>query len=111
MASFEFCRTTRIFGENTFYPNMPEDKPYKRNPQISKYLLWEYNPDTFDYERSRKVVIERVIERGSLADWSAMVNYYGKESILEIVRDSRQLSERDKQFTHIFLDSTLLHAV
>ncbi len=36
---------------------------------ISKYLLWEFNLNTFDFERSKKLVIERVIQRGTLDDW------------------------------------------
>lgn len=78
--------------------------------QIAPHLLWEYDLENFNYDRSRRVVIERVIERGSLADWRAIFQYYGQEVILEIAASSRQLSERDKRFTRIFLTSTLLHA-
>jgi len=81
------------------------------NSPISRHLLWEYNLSTFDFDRSKKVVIERVIERGSLEDWRWMVGYYGREVVLEVARGSKQLSKKDRNFTGIFLKSNLLDGV
>lgn len=83
----------------------------KNKPRISPHLLWEYDLSAFDFDRSRRVVIERVIGRGTLEDWREMVWYYGEEQVLNVARHSRQLSAKDKSFTEIFIHSTLLHAV
>jgi hypothetical protein len=40
----------------------------KRPDIINQVLLWEYDLDTFNYEKSYKIVIERVIERGNLEE-------------------------------------------
>lgn len=77
---------------------------------ISPHLLWEYNLATFNYDRSKKVVIERVIQRGTLEDWQQIAKYFGTETILEIAQASKQLSQKDKDFTAIFIHSRLLHA-
>jgi len=77
----------------------------KSHPNIPFRLLWEYDPNTFDFERSYKIVIERIIERGWLDDWKEMVRYYTKEQILETVEWSAQLSERNKNFTKLFIHS------
>ena len=79
-------------------------------PQIATHLLWEYDLDSLDFNASRSIVIERVIERGNLEDWRAIFDYYGKEAIREVALSSKQLSPKDKKFTAVFLDSTLLHA-
>ena len=79
------------------------------NISISSHLLWEYNLATFDYDRSKSIVIERVIQRGTLEDWQEIVKYFGIESILEIAQTSKQLSKKDKNFTQIFIHSSLLH--
>jgi hypothetical protein len=55
-------------------------------------------------------VIERVIERGNLNDWREIFRFYGEKKMLETARSSRQLTKKDKQFTEIFIHSTLLHA-
>ena len=79
-------------------------------PHIAAHLLWEYDLGSFDFNASRNLVIERVIERGSLEDWRAIFEYYGKETIKEVALSSKQLSPKDRKFTIVFLDSTLIHA-
>lgn len=73
---------------------------------IPAHLLWEYDLDQFDYDRSRSVVIIRVVQRGDLVAWRSIVDYYGKEEILLVTHPTRQLEERDKRFVRIFLDSS-----
>ena len=74
-------------------------------PQIRKHLLWEYNLDVFNYKRSSKIVIERIIERGNLKEWKEMLRFYGRETVLEVARKSKQLDKKEKNFTEIFVDS------
>lgn len=83
----------------------------KKKPHIiNTALLWEYDLETFNYEKSYKIVIERVLERGNLEEWKEMVNLYSKEQILETIEWSAQLDKRDKEFSKFFLTSGFLHA-
>ena len=77
---------------------------------INTALLWEYDLDTFNYEKSYKIVIERVLQPGNLEEWRNMVNFYTKEQILETITWSAQLDKRDKDFSLFFLTSQFLHA-
>ncbi len=79
--------------------------------EISPHLLWEYDLSNFDYDRSKRIVIERVIERGNIKDWQEIKRYYGVTEILEVAKSSKQLSKKDKDFTEIFVHSGFLHAV
>ncbi|HQU61047.1 MAG: hypothetical protein KDD02_21115 [Phaeodactylibacter sp.] len=85
-------------------------QPDQNIPLISPHLLWEYDLSSFDFDKSKRIVIERVIERGTLEDWREMIRYYGEEKVLLTARQSKQLSEKDKGFTEIFIHSTLLYA-
>jgi hypothetical protein len=82
----------------------------QKKPNIQPHLLWEYDIKKFNWERSYKIVIERVIERGWLSDWKEIYNFYGPKKILETVEWSKQLNERDKNFARLFLNSDMLHA-
>ena len=77
---------------------------------INTALLWEYDLETFNYEKSYKIVIERVLERGNLTEWREMVSLYSNEQILETIEWSAQLDKRDKDFSIFFLTSEFLHA-
>jgi hypothetical protein len=77
---------------------------------INPALLWEYDLETFNYDKSSKIVIERILQMGNLEEWRNMVNYYSREQILETIEWSAQLDKRDKDFCRFFLDSEFLHA-
>jgi hypothetical protein len=79
-------------------------------PDIPQYLLWEYDLETFNFDRSYKIVIERVLERGNLQQWQMIFEYYGESKILETINWSAQLRPRDKVFSKYFLKSDFLHA-
>jgi hypothetical protein len=85
---------------------MQKNKPNIINPA----LLWEYDLDTFNYEKSYKIVIERVLERGTLEEWQEMVKLYTRKQILETIEWSAQLDKRDKDFSRFFLNSDFLDA-
>jgi hypothetical protein len=83
----------------------------KQKPHIiNTALLWEYDLETFNYDKSYKIVIERVLQMGNLEEWRNMVNYYTREQILETIEWSAQLDNRDKEFSKFFLTSGFLHA-
>ena len=77
---------------------------------INTALLWEYDLETFNYIKSYKIVIERVLERGNLQEWQEMVRHYSRNQILETIDWSAQLQERDKDFSKFFLNSEYLNA-
>ncbi|WP_035655317.1 hypothetical protein [Flavobacterium filum] len=83
----------------------------KDKPNIPPYLLWEYDLKTFNYDKSYKIVIERVLQLGTLNDWKEMIRFYPKEKILETIEWSAQLDKRDKDFSVFFLKSDMLYVV
>lgn len=78
-------------------------------PNIPSYHLWEYDLSTFNFDKSYKIVIERVLERGNLIEWREILRYYGEQKILEVIEWSAQLSNRDKAFSRFFLKSDFLN--
>jgi len=83
----------------------------KSQPKIiNPALLWEYDLDTFNYKKSYKIVIERVLQLGNLNEWREMVRFYTRQQILETIEWSAQLDKQDKEFSRFFLNSNLLNA-
>lgn len=79
-----------------------EYKTYTGNSSISPSLLWEYDLSHFDWRKSRKIVVQRVIERGWLKDFYAAFNLYGGiEGFREIIKEVPNLSPMDMNFVCI----------
>ena len=73
--------------------------PKTEHYTISPSLLWEYDLTHFDWQRSRKIVVQRVIERGWLRDYFAAFDLYdGIKGFREIIKDVPALSARDMNF-------------
>lgn len=68
--------------------------------QINRGLLWEYRMEDFDWQKYRKVVVERVISMGRLSDWYAAFDLYGGiRGFRKIARDeAMDLSSRNLEF-------------
>lgn len=81
----------------------------KTTPHIRRHLLWEYDWASVDFVRLATVVIERIIERGTIAEWREMVRFYGKEKTLRVAEKSTRLDAKHKQFTPLFLDSAFIN--
>lgn len=52
-------------------------------PSLSKTLFWDIRYDTIQWDRNYRFVIERVLERGTFAEWPEIKRYYGLEKIKE----------------------------
>mgnify|MGYP000510550781 FL=1 len=69
---------------------------------VSPSLLWEYDLSDFDWWKSRKIVVQRILERGWLEDYYAGFNLYGGiEGFREIIKEIPFLSPRDINFACI----------
>ena len=77
---------------------------------INSALLWEYDLETFNYDKSYKIVIERILQMGNLDEWKNMVKYYSTQKILDTIDWSAQLDKRDKDFSRFFLTSNYFSA-
>ena len=70
---------------------------------ISSSLLWEYDLTDFDWDKSKCIVVERVIERGRPEDYRGAINRYGGiENFREIIKAVRHLSPKDIAFVCFF---------
>ncbi len=63
----------------------------KETISIRPHLLWEYNWETINFSAIVRVVVERVIERGTPAEWQEIVNFYGCKKILAVAEESSRL--------------------
>lgn len=78
---------------------------YKGLYSVSPALLWEYELSGFDWRKSRKTVVQRIVERGWLKDYYAAFDLYGViEGFREIIKEVPHFSDRDMNFVCIVFD-------
>jgi len=82
----------------------------RKRPNIPSRMLWEYDYETFNFDKSYRLVCERVFERGNLFEWREMMGYYTLAQIKDSIEWSAQLDEQDKVFCRFFIYSDLVNA-
>jgi len=66
------------------YPDPPAGQP---QPDLPKWLFWDVVFEKMDWQRSHLYVIERVLDRGTDENLSELVRYYGREKVLDILKE------------------------
>ena len=77
-----------------FFDNYKQHK----NATVRPSLLWEYDLKDFDWDDMRNTVIQRVIERGRLNDFYAVINLYGIDKFKDTIKDIPVMNKKDITF-------------
>lgn len=56
-------------------------------PNLEKGLFWDWKLDEIDWQKSRRSVIERVLERGTKGEWEEIIHFYGKDEIIALLKN------------------------
>jgi hypothetical protein len=67
-------------------------------------LFWDVNVDEVDLEKHSASVIERIATRGRLEEFRAMVEFYGKETVKNILLNARYLDKRTLSYCSLIFD-------
>jgi len=61
----------------------------KKTPDINnirKVLFWDTTFEKIDWNKNKKAVIKRVLERGNKTEINEIISFYGKKTITDIIK-------------------------
>ena len=81
-------------------------KDYKTNTntKIRESLLWEFRNEDVDFWEMKTIVVQRVIERGRINDFYAILNLYGENEVKAIIKNISYLNNKDIAFVCAVFD-------
>ena len=65
---------------------------------FSENLFWDADPADLDFDRNRRYVVQRVLERGTVSDLGKIFRLYGIPGVVEIAKTLRALEPRALSF-------------
>jgi hypothetical protein len=68
-------------------------------------LFWDVDVQTIDLQKHKASVIERIVTRGRWDEFQAMLQYYGKPAVHEVLLNARWLDKRTLAFCSAFFDT------
>jgi hypothetical protein len=54
---------------------------------VPRKYFWEYDYPRIDWKREAESIIQRVLERGNSRDYGELVKYYGKDRIVNSLKN------------------------
>lgn len=75
-----------------------------KSAEVRPSLLWEYDLSNFDWQQMRNEVVQRVLERGRMDDFYAILNLYGEEGVKAALREIPYMNDKDMNFVCIAFD-------
>lgn len=73
-------------------------------PPLSPHLFWDVDRESIDPAQHGAWLAKRVLEHGRWSDWQALVAYYGRTGLEEIVTNLRSLEPRAFAFCRAWFD-------
>lgn len=67
-------------------------------------LFWDVEPASLDPEKHKRYIIPRVMDYGTLENVKATFAYYGKQTILEVLKESPYLDKKTISFFAFYYD-------
>ena len=71
-------------------------------PTLSPRLFWDTEPSKIDVDKHAAWLTRRVLEYGDWSDWQALVAYYGKQPLAEIVTSIRSMHPKALAFCKVW---------
>ncbi len=75
-----------------------------KDAKLRTSLLWEYDASKIDFDVMKENIILRVIERGRIEDFYAIINRYGLNEIRSVIKNFSYLNEKDIAFVCAIFD-------
>jgi len=65
---------------------------------INKSYFWDIDLNTLDERKSKRLIIERVINLGNLEELKLLFNYYGKKEVINTIQALNYLDPKTLNF-------------
>lgn len=74
---------------------------------IPPSLFWDVDYSKLDWTKHEMLIVQRVIERGSINAIQEIIEYYGKARLITIIKKISHLSPRDMAFVNVYFNIDL----
>ena len=75
--------------------------------KLSRTLFWDVDYNTIDMDKNAPFIVERVLNRGTIEDFRAILKYYGKQGLKDIALHIRYLDKKALHFCSAFFNAPI----
>jgi len=79
----------------------------KISADLHKRLFWDVDIKGLDPERSKRLIIERIFSLGTFDEIKLVIDYYGKDIVLDVLRRINYIDPKTLNFLSVFFNVSL----
>jgi hypothetical protein len=72
--------------------------------KLNKTYFWDIDPELLDENRSKRIIIERVMNFGNLREIKLILRHYGKEEVKKTVCNLNYIDPKTLNFLSLLLN-------
>jgi len=72
-----------------------------------KQLFWDVDLKDLDPDRSKRLIIERIFVLGTIKEIKIVMDYYGKDIVLDVLRSLNYIDPKTLNFLSVFFNVSL----
>jgi hypothetical protein len=72
--------------------------------KLNKTYFWDIDPDSLDENKSKRIIIERVMNFGSLREIKLILTHYGKKEVTNTVCNLNYIDPKTLNFLSLLLN-------
>jgi hypothetical protein len=69
---------------------------------LRPHLFWDIDLNSLDEEKNKRLIIERVLNRGTVDEFRQILSYYGDDTIKRVVVNIGTFDNKTLEFVHTF---------
>jgi hypothetical protein len=77
-------------------------KKHLRIEDFSSSLFWDIDKSQMDFDKHATHVVDKVLNRGSWADFKLVLTYYGRDHVANIVKNMRYMDKKTLRFSSVY---------
>ena len=72
--------------------------------KLNEHLFWDVDTTSVDLDGHARFIIERVVTRGNIDDWRALLTFYGETRIRNEIVAIRSLDPKTLNYLSVYFD-------
>jgi hypothetical protein len=71
---------------------------------LSPHLFWDTKLESLDFQKNKRLIVDRVLHRGTLEEWNFVKNYYGKDELIKILCELPFIAPKEANFVKVLFN-------
>ena len=71
---------------------------------LSPHLFWDTKLESVDFQKHKRLIVDRVLHRGTLEEWNFVKNYYGKHGLIKILCELPFIAPKEANFVKVLFN-------